>query len=81
MEKLFKKQTLSQKIKLIQQNGTHLATRSLNYYQVKLYALDKMFIEVWSTRQWLWKKDVKVKSGGISDDFLEPYLAMVQLKC
>ena len=79
--KLFSEQTLSEKIKLIQQQGTYLATRSYNHYRIKLYALDKMFIEVWYTQKWFRKKAVKVEGGTITDGFLQPYLSMIQLKC
>ena len=78
---LFKEQTLSEKVKLIRQRGTYLATRSINHYQIKLYALDKMFIEVWYTKKWFRKKAVKVEGGTITDGFLQPYLNMIRLKC
>ena len=77
---IFKEYSLPEKIKLIQQCGTHITTRRHGQYHIRLYTLDKIMIEVWYTRQWFRKKAVKVESGFTSDAFLEPYLDMIQLK-
>lgn len=77
---IFSEYSLLGKVKLIRRCGTHVATRHHNRYHIELYALDKIMVEVWYTRRWFRKKAIKVKSGFVSDDFLEPYFNMIQLK-
>nr|WKN37560.1 hypothetical protein K4G66_02400 [Tunicatimonas sp. TK19036] len=77
--KTFRQQSLPEKLKLLKQFGAHVATRHFNQYQIHLYALDRMLIEVWYTRHFFWKQPIKVEAGLRPDELLEPYLDMIHL--
>jgi len=75
----FKQFPFRKKLTFIRNRGTRLAVRQHDQYQIYLYDLDKMIVEVWYAKWLLRKRVVKIEVSLPSDQLLEPYLEMIQL--
>ncbi len=69
----FNRATLREKIVMLQESGSNIATRTTENYYVRLYTLGNTYVEVWSSSHIPWQDVVKIK---LLDKFylLKPYL-------
>jgi len=51
----------SNKIQLLKKEGTHLTTRTYNFYYIKLYKVKNCYVEVWSSSHVPWQDISKIK--------------------
>lgn len=72
----FERATLKEKMKMLMENGSNIATRTTDHYYVRLYILDSSYVEVWSSSHIPWHDVVKIK---LLKEFtlLKPYLPHV----
>lgn len=65
--------SIREKVKLLNEKGNYLATRTSENYYIKLYTVKGLYFEVWSSSHLPWQNIVKVK---VFTDFqlLKPYL-------
>ena len=72
----FKESSLKEKIRILREEGSNIATRATDNYYVRLYTWKGNYVEVWSSSHIPWQEIVKVK---VLDRFnlLKPYLPSV----
>lgn len=72
----FTKSSLKEKVRVLREEGSNIATRATENYYVRLYTWKGNYIEVWSSSHIPWQDVVKVK---VLDKFnlLKPYLPSV----